>query len=55
MIMFKIYTQGKVRNYQTTSKNFVEGVFSTMLKSTPKKTFIISRKVSKNFSRIHSR
>ena len=49
MVIFKIYTPGKVQNNQTTFMNFFEGVFSTMLESTPKKTFIISRKASRDF------
>ena len=34
MIIFKIYIPEKVRNSQTTSENFFEDVFSTMLGST---------------------
>ena len=49
MIIFKIYTQKKVRNSQMASKNFFEGVFSTLLKSTSKKFFVISRTASRNF------
>ena len=30
---------------------FLEGVFSTLLESSPKKTFVISRKASRNFSK----
>ena len=43
MIIFKIYTLEKVLNSQTASKNFFKGVFSTLLKSAPKKILLISR------------
>ena len=49
MIIFKIYTLESVQNIQTTSKNFFEGVFSTMSEFAPKKTFVISQKASMNF------
>ena len=49
MIVFKICTPEKVRNSQMASMNFFEGVFSTMLESTPKKTLVTIQKVSRNF------
>ena len=49
MIIFKIYTLEKVLNSQTTSENFFEGVFSTLLDFGPKKIFVISRTASMNF------
>ena len=49
MIIFKIYTSKKVRNSQTASENFFEGVLSTLLESAPKKIFIIIRTTSMNF------
>ena len=49
MIIFKTYKSRKVQNSQTTSMNFFEGIFSIMLESIPKKTFVINRKNSMNF------
>ena len=44
MIIFQNINSGKVQNNQTTSMNFFEGVFSTLLESAPKKTFVIGQK-----------
>ena len=50
MIMFKIYTWGKVQNSQTASKNFFLKVYSRLFsKYAPKKKFKISEKASMNF------